>query len=331
MRETPVNLLWLQAGSCGGCTMSVLEQGAAGWFAELKNFGLNLLWHPSVSEASGEEVLDIFARIESGETRLDILCVEGSILRGPYGTGKFNRMSGTDLTLLELTRTLAAHAEVCVAVGTCAAYGGIPAGDPDPTDACGLHYDGAEAGGALGRDYRSKKGLPVINISGCAPHPGWIMETLQALALGDLGAGDLDALGRPRFFAAHLAHHGCSRNEFYEFKASARALSERGCMMEHLGCKATQAIGDCNQRAWNGGGSCTHAGFACISCTAPNFEHVRNFHVTPKVAGIPVGLPLDMPKAWFMTLAALSKSATPERVKKNAEADRIVENPRRGK
>ena len=44
-------------------------------------------------------------------------------------------------------------------------------------------------------------------------------------------------------------------------------------MMEHLGCKATQAIGDCNQRAWNGGGSCTHAGFACISCTAPNFEN----------------------------------------------------------
>ncbi len=101
--------------------------------------------------------------------------------------------------------------------------------------------------------------------------------------------------------------------------------------MEHLGCKATQAIGDCNQRAWNGGGSCTHGGFACISCTAPHFEDVRNFDVTPKIAGIPVGLPLDMPKAWFMTLAALSKSATPERVRKNAEADRIVENPRRGK
>jgi NiFe hydrogenase small subunit HydA len=331
MSPSPKNLLWLQAGSCGGCTMSVLEQGAAGWFADLRAFGVNLLWHPSVSEETGEEVLDILARVESGETGLDILCIEGSILRGPHGTGKFNRLSGTGRTLLEIARSLAARADHCVAVGTCAAYGGIPAGDPDPTDACGLHYDGAEAGGALGRDYRSQSGLPVVNVAGCAPHPGWIMETLQALAMGDLTASDLDALGRPKFFAAHLAHHGCSRNEFYEFKASARALSERGCMMEHLGCKATQAIGDCNQRAWNGGGSCTHAGFACISCTAPNFENARNFHVTPKIAGIPVGLPLDMPKAWFMTLAALSKSATPERVRKNAEADRIVENPRRGK
>lgn len=326
-----INLLWLQAGSCGGCAMSALEHGASGWFNELKSFGINLLWHPSVSEETGEEVLDIFSRIESGAEKLDIFCVEGSILRGPNGTGKFNRLSGTDRTMFDWTRRLAPLADYCVAVGTCAAYGGIPAGDPDPTDACGLQYDGGEAGGALGRDYRSRENLPVINVSGCAPHPGWIMETFAALATGDLSAGDLDALGRPKFFAGHLAHHGCSRNEFYEFKASARTLSERGCLMEHLGCKATQAIGDCNQRAWNGGGTCTHAGFACISCTSPGFEDARNHHVTPKIAGIPVGLPLDMPKAWFMTLAALSKSATPERVRKNAEADRIVENPKRNK
>ncbi len=329
--DSPKNLIWLQAGSCGGCTMAALEHGASGFPRELEKFGVKLLWHPSVSEETGEEVLEIFRRVENGDEKLDILCVEGSILRGPHGTGKFNRLSGTDRTLFDLTRSLAAQADVCVAVGSCAAFGGIPAGDPDPTDACGLQYEGAVAAGALGLAYRSRNGLPVVNVSGCAPHPGWILETLQALAAGEFAAGDLDALGRPKFFAGHLAHHGCSRNEFYEFKASARVLSERGCMMEHLGCKATQAIGDCNQRAWNGGGSCTHAGFACISCTSPGFESIRNHHVTPKVAGIPVGLPLDMPKAWFMTLAALSKSATPERVRKNAEADRIVEHPKRHK
>jgi ferredoxin hydrogenase small subunit len=30
-----------------------------------------------------------------------------------------------------------------------------------------------------------------------------------------------------------------------------------------------------------------------------------------------------MPKAWFMALASLSKAATPERLSKNATADRI--------
>ena len=72
-----------------------------------------------------------------------------------------------------------------------------------------------------GTGFRSRAGLPVVNIAGCAPHPGWIAETLTALSLGALSADDLDPYGRPKFFADHLAHHGCSRNEFYEFKASA--------------------------------------------------------------------------------------------------------------
>jgi uptake hydrogenase small subunit len=310
--------------------MAVLEHGAAGWFRELETIGAQLLWHPSVSEETGEEALDILARVESGETPLHALCIEGSILCGPNGSGLFNRLSGTGRSLLEIARALAPRADYCVAVGSCAAFGGVPAGDPDPTEASGLQHRGALFGGALGADYRSRKGLPVVNVAGCAPHPGWIMETLSALALDALGPDDLDALGRPKFFSDHLAHHGCSRNEFYEFKASAEELSQRGCLMEHLGCKATQAAGDCNQRGWNGSGSCTNGGFACIACTGPGFENTRNYHVTPKIGGVPVGLPLDMPKAWFMALAALSKSATPARVRDNATSDHIVVPPRGG-
>ena len=149
------------------------------------------------------------------------------------------------------------------------------------------------------------------------------METLLALSLGVFDRADMDSLGRPHLFADHLAHHGCSRNEFYEFKASAERFSERGCLMENLGCKATQAVGDCNQRSWNGGGSCTQAGSTCIACTSPSFENTRGFLQTPKLAGIPIGLPLDMPKAWFVALAALSKSATPRRVRQNSRSDRI--------
>lgn len=48
-----------------------------------------------------------------------------------------------------------------------------------------------------------------------------------------------------------------------------------------------------------------------------------------KLAGIPVGLPSDMPKTWFVALAALSKSATPRRVRLNATADHVVVPPGR--
>jgi ferredoxin hydrogenase small subunit len=34
-----------------------------------------------------------------------------------------------------------------------------------------------------------------------------------------------------------------------------------------------------------------------------------------------MGLPIDMPKAWFVALAALSKSATPKRVRENSRSD----------
>jgi hypothetical protein len=67
-------------------------------------------------------------------------------------------------------------------------------------------------------------------------------------------------------------HHGCPRNEYYEFKASAHKPSDLGCLMENLGCKGTQAHADCNTRLWNGSGSCLRGGFACIACTEPGFE-----------------------------------------------------------
>jgi len=213
-----------------------------------------------------------------------------------------------------------------VAVGTCAAYGGVTAAGGNPTDAVGLQYDGPHPGGLLAPDWRSPAGAPVINVAGCPTHPGWVTETLMMLAAGEVPA--LDSFGRPRFYADHLVHHGCPKNEFYEYKASARDLSEIGCMMENLGCIGTQAVGDCNIRPWNGEGSCTRGGYPCISCTAPRFEDPAHaFTETPKLAGIPVGLPTDMPKAWFMALASLSKAATPRRVGRNAQADRIVVPP----
>lgn len=250
------------------------------------------------------------------------------MLRGPGGTGRFHILAGTGVPMIDWVRRLAAVAGYTMAVGTCAAYGGITAGGDNPTDACGLQYDGDEPGGLLGAAFRSKAGLPVVNVAGCPTHPGWVLETLMMLSAGMLGERELDALGRPRFYADQLVHHGCTRNEYYEFKASAEKPSDLGCMMENMGCKGTQAHADCNTRLWNGVGSCTRGGYACISCTEPGFEEPGHpFHETPKVAGIPIGLPTDMPKAWFVALASLSKSATPKRVKVNATVDHAIITP----
>jgi len=320
-----LNLLWLQSGGCGGCTMSLLNAESPDVLGCLDMAGINLLWHPSLSLETGQGVIDILHAIVEGKIQLDILCLEGSVIRGPNNTGKFHMLAGTGEAMMHWVERLSAKAEYVVAVGTCAAYGGITAAGGNPSDACGMQYDGEKKGGLLGAEFRSKtNNMPVVNIAGCPTHPNWVTDTLAEIAMGDFTEANMDSLGRPRSYADQLVHHGCTRNEFYEFKASAEKPSDLGCMMEHMGCVGTQAHADCNTRLWNGEGSCIRGGYACINCTAPGFEEPGHvFTQTPKVAGIPIGLPTDMPKAWFVALASLSKAATPERLKKNAVADHI--------
>jgi ferredoxin hydrogenase small subunit len=321
-------VLWLQSGGCGGCSMSLLCADTPDFYGLLRHAGIDLLWHPSLSLENGRELTAILAEVLAGRIALDALCIEGALLRGPRGTGRFHMLAGTGLPMIDWVRRLSAHARHVLAVGSCAAWGGITAGGGNPTDACGLQYEDDHRGGLLGADFCAAGGLPVINIAGCPTHPGWVIDTLTALAAGLVTPAELDSFGRPRFYADQLVHHGCTRNEYYEFKASAEKPSDLGCLMEHLGCKGTQVHADCNIRLWNGEGSCTRGGYACVACTEPGFQEPGHpFDQTPKLAGIPIGLPTDMPKAWFVALASLSKSATPRRVKLNAVADHLVVTP----
>lgn len=308
--------------------MSLLCADTPDFPALLHNNGIELLWHPALSLDGDECLNDLLENCLANRVRLDALCVEGAMLRGPHGSGRFHVLAGTGLPMVDWVRRLAQVATHVVAVGSCAAWGGITASGSNPTDACGVQYEDEHKGGLLGAGFRAQGGLPVINIAGCPTHPGWVTDTLMALAANLVTADDLDPLSRPRFYADQLVHSGCNRNEYYEYKASAQKPSDLGCTMENMGCKGTQAHADCNTRLWNGYGSCTRGGYACISCTEPGFQNPGHpFHLTRKVAGIPIGLPTDMPKAWFVALASLSKSATPRRVKQNATSDHMVLSP----
>jgi len=326
--KTTFNVLWLQSGGCGGCSLSLLNAESPDLMIRFKSTGINMLWHPSLSEASADEFIQVLSNIISGEIRLDALCLEGSVMQGPNGTGKFHILAGTGKPMMTWLEELVEKAQYTLAIGSCAAFGGITAAGSNPGDACGLQYDGKEVGGLLGSAWQSPSQFPVINVAGCPTHPDWVTDVLSQLAMGDLTRDQLDELNRPRNYTDHLVHHGCGRSEYYEYKASAEKLGDNGCMMEHKGCIGTQARADCNIRPWNGKGSCLDGGYPCINCTAPEFEEPRkSFTETPKIGGIPIGLPTDMPKAWFVALASLSKAATPKRLKDNATASKIITPP----
>lgn len=322
------NVLWLQSGGCGGCSLSLLNAEAPNLVTRFKSANINMLWHPSLSEASTDEFTQILKDILADKIRLDALCLEGSVMQGPNGTGRFHMLAGTGKPMMTWLEELAMKAQYTLAIGSCAAFGGITAAGNNPGEACGLQYDGSAMGGLLGANWQSAKQLPVINVAGCPTHPDWVTDVLSQLAMGNLQPQHLDELNRPRAYTDHLVHHGCGRSEYYEYKASAETLGDQGCMMEHKGCLGTQARADCNIRPWNGKGSCLDGGYPCINCTAPAFEEPQlSFTETPKIAGIPVGLPIDMPKAWFVALASLAKAATPTRLKDNATESKIVTPP----
>ncbi len=103
----PFNLLWLQGASCGGCTMAALDRGQHGWFAELQSFGVHLLWHPSFSEATAAETIALLEAIEAGQVPLHGLVLEGAVLRGPHGSGRFQMLSGTGRSMQDWVTRLA--------------------------------------------------------------------------------------------------------------------------------------------------------------------------------------------------------------------------------
>lgn len=312
------NLLYLHGLGCGGDTLSLFNAEEPDFLDALKMLDLNIAWHPSLSLEKGDVLERICRAFLAGKVPLDFLVVEGSVPSGPDGTGSVYEFLGRPF--ISWIRALAQTARYVIAVGTCATNGGIPASGPNPTGAAGLQFTKERAGGVLGAEFRSQAGLPVINVPGCPAHPDWIMETLYLLAGDQLTPDKLDYANRPAHFYNTLAHCGCPKNEFYEFKASAEEYGQLGCMFEKLGCRGTQCESDCNIRLWLGRtGSCTRAGFPCIACTAQNFPppDVRYFE-TEWTANVPKTLPRDVPKAWYIGMVGLSKMAAPERLKLNA-------------
>jgi uptake hydrogenase small subunit len=304
-------LFWLQTGACGGDSLAILSAESPSLEALLSSHGLELLWHPSLSHAPMKRHDVLLESIVAGTQRLDILCVEGSIVTAPRGAGLYDSYRGRPR--MEIARELAGQADVVVAMGTCAAFGGVHAADPNPTDCLGLQFDRATPGGLLPPEWRSRSGLPVVNVSGCPAHPHAMTQTLAALAAGI--PLDLDELNRPRAFFNTLVHQGCTRNEYHEYDIEDVEVGGRACLFFNLGCQGplTQAV--CNSDLWNGTSSKTRAGAPCFGCTSPTFPSETDLFSTKKLGDIPLRLPVGVERARYMAYKNLARAAAPARVR----------------
>jgi hydrogenase small subunit len=112
-----LTLYWIQCGGCGGDTWSFFNAESPNVAELFSSIDVELLWHPSISVHNPNDQKAITADLLSGARELDVLCVEGSILRGPGGTGRYDEIHGKPKK--DLVASLANRAKYILAIGTC--------------------------------------------------------------------------------------------------------------------------------------------------------------------------------------------------------------------
>ncbi|NUQ01528.1 MAG: NADH:ubiquinone oxidoreductase [Armatimonadetes bacterium] len=303
-----VSLYWVQAGGCGGDTMSFLGNESPDVLELFEDVGVEVLWHPSLSNLAPQRHGELLAALREGRQALDVLVVEGAVIRGPGGTGMYDCVQGRPRK--DLISELAQRAQVVVALGTCASFGGI--GGCFETEATGLQFERDTRGGFLGADFRARGGLPVINLPGCPAHPNVLAGALTALAEGT--RLELDAYQRPLLWYGLLVHQGCVRNEYHEYRVEDDDFGQRGCLFFHLGCQGPLAYGPCNKLLWGRRSSKTRVGIPCIGCTQPDFPNGGSFFETRSIVDIPVALPDGVDRAHYLAYKGMAAAAAPERL-----------------
>jgi hydrogenase small subunit len=270
--EGLTDVAWLQGQSCTGCTMSLLQSEFPAIEGVISDFREQSSFHTTLMTDTGEGALDAMPAAP------DVLVVEGAVpVEIPRAATLGKDEHGNRKPLVDWVVELGEAADVVVAVGSCSAFGGLPAagrhdsGDvgADPTGARGLQFDGQEPGGVFGPEFRTGRDLPVINVPGCPAHPEHVLLTLATLLNGHDPA--TDEYNRPLPIFGPLVHDECDLREEYEAGNFADDPGDDGCLYE-AGCAGVYAYCDDSKRLRNGGTTiCRDVGAPCIGCVEPAF------------------------------------------------------------
>jgi hydrogenase small subunit len=284
-----VHVFWVAGMSCDGCSVAVtgatspsVEELLAGAVPGLPRV---VLHHPVLSIGAGHDFVAPFRRAAEGTLGAPyVVVLEGSVPddQAFAEEGYFSGLGvGADwpesmpsprppdqpLRITDWLRAMAPGAAACVAIGTCATWGGVPAAAGNITGSMSLmDY--------LGKDYRSALGVPVVNVPGCSPVGDNFTETVAAVLMFLQGVGplpELDELGRPAWLFEETVHRHCVRAGYYEEGVFAKQAGDQECLVE-IGCWGPVVQCNITERgAINHMGGCMVAGGACIGCTMPGF------------------------------------------------------------
>lgn len=265
-RRTRPSVIWLSFQECTGCTESLTRSHSP----TVENLIFDLIsldYHHTLQAAAGEAAEH--AREQAMAEPGYLVLVDGSIPTRDGGI--HSTIAG--ITNLQMLKDTVENAAAVVSVGTCAAFGGIPKADPNPTGAMGVQA--LMDAGLIARK-------PVINVSGCPPIPVVITGVLaHYLTFGEIP--ELDTHGRPLMFYGDSIHDRCYRRPFYDQGKFAKTFDDEGarkgwCLFE-LGCKGPTTYNACATTKWNQGTSFPiESGHGCIGCSEPDFWDAGSFY-----------------------------------------------------
>ena len=266
--ENPA-VIWLAGAACTGCSVSLLNSVSPDVKEVLLNV-ISLKYHSTVMGTAGEPAMEVIFETAEKHNGKFILVVEGAVPlkdSGLYCTVGETK-DGKPITFANLVKEVGGKAFAILNVGTCSAFGGIPAAGPNPTGCVPVS--------------EVVSGKPMVNIPGCPPHPDWIVGTIAHL-LFYKEVPRLDRHGRPVVFYGGTIHDNCPRRQYFDNGIFAENFSDPGCLLE-IGCKGPIAHCDSSTRLWNGGVNwCVKAGAPCIGCTEPGFPQGPVYERQPEI------------------------------------------------
>jgi len=263
-------VIWLSGQECTGCTASMLHTQHPS-LGELVLSLISLEYSETLSAAAGDQVEENKHRALEHYKGRYLLVVEGSVPTKDGGI--YCKVAGRPF--LEHLREAAEGAAAVVAIGSCAAWGGIPSSGPNPTGAVGVPELVADK--------------PVVAIPGCPPNPyNFIATVLHFITFQRLPA--LDAKLRPKFAYGASIHENCERRGHFDAGRFAEAFGDEGhrngwCLYK-LGCKGPETYANCPSILFGdvGGGSWpVGAGHPCYGCTEQGVAFTKALHQLAEV------------------------------------------------
>jgi len=263
-------VIWLHGQECTGCTESLLRSQHPTLEALILDT-ISLDYHETLCAGAGRQAEAHKHEVMEQYAGKYVLVTEGATPTKDGGI--YCKVAGRPY--VEQVREAAEGAAAIIAIGSCAAWGGIQSADPNPTGARATH--------------EVLEGRTVINIPGCPPNPYNFLSTVLYLLTFNKPP-ELDSENRPKFAYGRLVHENCERRPHFDAGRFALEFGDyghrQGFCLYKLGCKGPETYANCPAIGFGDVGAGVWpvgTGAPCFGCTMQQTAFRKPIHALADV------------------------------------------------